>query len=106
MIPTNLDECIQACYQIATDEDLEDIRARPEEDMIEFHHTIGRWMRNEWGLWTGGPLKDYFLNLGLWHPDDMSSLILKSFCRYVKSYPLKIEEQVEFYKRYWSKLNV
>lgn len=104
MIPNNLEECFQALHKIAYDKDIEEIKSRPEEDMVEFHHTLGRWMRNNWGLWSGGPLKDYFEKLGLWHPDDCSGLILTSFHRYLMKVPLDIEGQVAKYKEYWKQI--
>lgn len=105
-IPVNLDECIQALYQKSCDKDRQEIVERPEEDMIEFHHTLGRWMRNEWKLWEDGPLKDYFATLGIWHPDDMSGIILDSFCRYLKGKPIDLEGQVKQYLDYWKKNNL
>lgn len=102
-IPTNLEECFKELHKKAMDKDLEDIKSRPEEDMIEFHHTLGRWIRNEWGLWSGGSLQDYFKNLGLHHADDMSGLILTSFYRHLKNIPLDIQKQVNYYKEYWDK---
>lgn len=101
MIPTNLEECFKELHKKSCDKDLEEIKSRPEEDMIEFHHTLGRWMRNEWGLWSGGHLQDYFKKIGLWHPDDMSGVILTSFYRHLKGLPLNIEDQVKYYLDYW-----
>lgn len=106
MIPTNLDEAIKACYKIADDKQKEEIRTRPEEDMIEFHQGVGRWIRNKWGLWSGGPLYDHFKTLGLWHADDMSGVILTSFCRHLKGKPLDVEGQVKFYLDFWKKQGV
>lgn len=106
MIPKNLEECLKELHKKAHDKDLEEIKSRPEDDMIEFHHTLGRWMRNEWGLWKGGPLLDYFKGLGLWHADDCSGLILTSFYRHLKGLPLDIEGQVAEYKEYWAKQGI
>lgn len=101
MIPTNLEECFKELHKIAFDKDLAEIKSRPENDMIEFHHTLGRRIRNEWGLWSGGPLQDYFKGLGLWHADDMSGVILTSFYRHLNNLPLDIEGQVKYYLDYW-----
>jgi hypothetical protein len=46
------------------------------EDMILYHHGLGMWIRNNWGLWAQGPLAQYFLERGSNHPDDMSHTIL------------------------------
>ncbi|HLG28286.1 MAG TPA: DUF6794 domain-containing protein [Paenisporosarcina sp.] len=100
-IPTNLDECFEALLRIAHPEDIETIKAGSEDDMCQYHHGIGTWIRNNWGLWHGGPLQDYFKQMGLWHADDMSGLILQSFWCYLKGIPLDVEGQVAHYLDYW-----
>lgn len=49
------------------------------------HHTLGRWIRNNWGLWKQeGPLYEELNRVyGLTHADDLSSLILAAaWCRF------------------------
>jgi len=50
-----------------------------EEFTAQAHFGLGLWMRNQWGLWRGGPLTKYFCQLGVYHPDDMSSIILTTY---------------------------
>ena len=71
--------------------------------MIRYHRTIGMWMRNNWGLWRGSRLKQYFNNLGVNHPDDMSAIILTSFWRHLHKQPIKLEEQIKVCQDYWAK---
>lgn len=106
MIPSNLEECFQELHKKSFDMDLEEIKSLPEEEMIRLHHTLGRWIRNNWGLWIGSPLKDYFISLGLSHPDDMSGVILTSFYRHLKGLPLDVEGQIKEYLEYWKKQNI
>jgi hypothetical protein len=40
---------------------------------------LGRWMRNNWGLWRKSLLSQYFKDIGISDPDEMSSEILKAF---------------------------
>ncbi|NME72089.1 DUF6794 domain-containing protein [Flammeovirga aprica] len=47
----------------------------------------------------------YFRDLGINHPDDMSSIILTSFHRYLNDIDIKLDEQVKLYKDYWEKSN-
>ncbi len=81
-------------------EDLAKIRAGTEKDMGQYHHSIGLWIRNRWGLWGGSDLATSLENLGLRHPDDMSAVILTSFWRYLHNRPLGLLEQVEEFRRY------
>jgi glycerol-3-phosphate cytidylyltransferase len=66
------------------------------------HNNIGMAIRNDWGLWTNGPLKDYFKTLGITHPDDMSSIILTSFHRLKNGKEADVDGQVAFYKAFWN----
>lgn len=68
----------------------------------KYHHTLGRQMRNDWGLWGGGALRDEMIALGLTHPDDMSSLILKCAYRDLKGKDRDVKGIIRYYKSYWS----
>lgn len=101
MIPSNLDECFLILLEMATEDQLTEFRGCTEKDLVTYHMGLGRWMRNEWGLWSGGSLKDYFEKLGLCHADDMSGVILTSFHKYLHNRPIVLEEQVQKYLDFW-----
>ncbi|ESU25639.1 hypothetical protein FLJC2902T_30690 [Flavobacterium limnosediminis JC2902] len=65
------------------------------------HFGFGMWLRNNWGLWGGSRFSNYFNDLGIYHADDMSGIILTSYARYLRKEDIKLEEQVEFSKNYW-----
>ena len=70
-----------------------------------YHHSLGRWIRNNWGLWKKeGTLYAWFVGLGLHHADDMSGVILTSFWRHMNGKDLDIEGQVKHYQDYWAKV--
>lgn len=83
---------------------INDMRLRAEDGMIEYHHSLGRWIRNYWALWAGGRLSKYFNELGINHPDDMSGIILTSYWRHLHSRPIQLDEQVERCRKYWQDL--
>lgn len=85
------------------------------------HHTLGRWLRNQWYLWwsedyakeaiekkvsyypqTIPGLKKYFQSLGINHPDDMTGIVIQSYHRRLNNRPIDLENQInktkEFYK--------
>ena len=80
-VPKTVDEAIHTLEKILSDEDREYLL---ENGAISMHDSLGRWIRNEWGLWTGSELKDELLNMnkGLNHPDDMSNYIIEEFIKY------------------------
>lgn len=72
---------------------------------IRLHFTLGLYMRNHWGLWGSSKLKRHFEALGVFHPDDMSTIILKSYHRYLNDKPLALDSQVQYYQRFWRAQN-
>jgi hypothetical protein len=65
------------------------------------HHSLGTWVRNIWGLWDASDLRYHFLDRGVLHPDDMSAIILLSYHRKLRDQPLRIDEQIRYYRTYW-----
>lgn len=103
-IPQNLEECFAELKKILTREELEEFRSKEEQDIISYHHSLGRWVRNNWGLWSKSRLVKYFNEIGIKHPDDMSGIILDSFHRYLNNKEIRLQEQVEYYQEYWEKI--
>jgi hypothetical protein len=64
------------------------------------HHGFGTMIRNELDLWHNGSIVSYFNNLGIYHADDMSGIILTSFHRNKNGKELNIDEQVNKYVDY------
>src|SRR3712207_7074234 len=43
------------------------------EEMINYHFSLGMWMRNNWGLWGSSRLQKYFTGKGVTHAEEMRS---------------------------------
>lgn len=67
------------------------------------HMGFGMWIRNNWQLWGGSRLSKFFNDNGIFHPDDMSGIILNSYHRYLNNKEINFDEQVQYYKDYWEK---
>lgn len=80
-IPKTVDEAVKTLAKIVSKEDRDYLL---ENGAISVHGSMGRWIRNEWGLWTGSELKNELMNMnkGLNHPDDMSNYIIEEFIKY------------------------
>jgi len=102
MIPETLEQCFEI---LDTFKDTEWINYPEENALAEAHHSIGQWIRNNWGLWIVGEntnkLKKWFIEKGVDHPDDISSIILTSYHRHKNNKDLKLEEQFNFYIDWW-----
>ncbi len=101
--PTTLDEAMQALMETLSVENQVELTRMKEEDLIRTHHGLGRWIRNNWGLWEDSELFWHMQSLGFTHPDDMSSSIIHEFWSRMNNLPSKLQEQIARYKEYWSK---
>lgn len=104
LIPNNLEECFVELEKSLTPEFIGEIRQGTEEDISQFHHGLGTFLRNNWGLWKGSELSKWFNEKGIHHPDDMSGIIFDSFWRHLNDKPINFEEQVKFYQGYWERV--
>lgn len=79
-IPRDLGECMQELDRLLATKDREMMKAKTtRNDMIAYHHGLGTFLRNNWGLWGGSRLQQYFFARGLNHPDNMSALVLEYY---------------------------
>ena len=65
------------------------------------HFGLGLDIRNGKNLWRSSLLKTYFKLNGIYHPDDMSGIILTTYHRELNGEPFKFREQKKYYKEYW-----
>lgn len=103
MKPTTLEECIPALMEeLSPQEQMEFIKSS-KKDLVKYHHNLGRWIRNSWGLWEeDSSLCLHMKSLGFRHADDMSHSILKEFWNRLNHLPSEIEEDVKEYNEYWN----
>ena len=104
--PVNLDEAVLQLEKIHHDTTKQKIIAMTEDQFIAGSHMgLGMWIRNNWGLWKGGELSKYFNSIGIYHPDDMSGIILTSYYRHLHGQYRELEKQVKYYQDYWKATN-
>ena len=102
--PMNLSECFDLLNGILSDsEDKEWFESSSEEEMLNStHHALGEWIRDNWGLWDKNSLLyQHFYKMGLWHPDDISTFILRSYHRFLNKKDLQLSIQIDRYIEYW-----
>lgn len=101
-IPATLDEAIDRLFGNLSPEEHSMI-ASTDKCAIRLHTSVGMGLRNEWGLWSGSPLKTHFEEtFGLHHADDMSSMILDGLeCR-VKGLPFNPKGKAKESFDYWA----
>ncbi|MEM7375242.1 MAG: DUF6794 domain-containing protein [Bacteroidota bacterium] len=102
-IPDKLEDAIDYLDCLWSEEDKEAFKAKPEEKAVaSLHFGTGQSMRNDWGLWKGkNSLSRYFRTRGIFHPDDMSGIILTSFHRWLHGKDILLNEQISEYQAFW-----
>jgi hypothetical protein len=67
------------------------------------HHSFRRWLRNTLKLWHNGPPVKWFNEHGIYHADDMSSIIIQSVHRRHNKKPIDLEGQIKIFQDHWDK---
>jgi hypothetical protein len=106
--PRTLDECMTALTEVLSPEDQVDFLKASANDLIMYHHDLGRWIRNNWGLWEPdaekSPLLKHMKELGFIHPDDMSQAIITEFWNRMNNQPSELEKDIEKSVKYWKEI--
>lgn len=101
-IPKDLFDTFNQINSIWPDSTKVKMKTLTEEKFLGNHHFgLGLWMRNNWGLWGGSRLSRYFNEKGIFHPDDMSGIILTSYHRHMNNLEIELEKQIKYYQHYW-----
>ena len=99
-VPTDLPDAIRELRRMLHPAFIAEFQGDSQK-VTEHHFGLGLWMRNNWGLWSDSRLAQSFDRLGIQHPDDMSGIILRSFWRELNGQPIRLEEQIAWYRAYW-----
>jgi hypothetical protein len=93
-VPKTLGEALDTLERAAPGSFLAAMRRDDESVPISYHHGLGTWIRNNWGLWQRGPLYQDLARHGFGHPDEMSAAILDTFWRRQHGRPPDLEGRV------------
>ncbi len=102
-LPKNLDEAVLYFQQKWTGKELDKFKNMSEKEaLIEIHFGTGQWIRNNWVYGNRDTvLRNYFHSLGVFHPDDISAIILISLHRTLNKNDIELSKQIEHYQAYW-----
>lgn len=101
-LPVDLDDALRILYD-QLESELDKIYELSEKEFLgQAHHGLGRFLRNEWGLWTGSDIQRWFKERGIHHADDMSGIILTSFHRKLHGKDIDLDKQIKHYIKYWN----
>ena len=98
VIPSNLNEALSDLKILIAENHLDELQIIPEYRLKErFRYELISWMKENWGLLSESPLKDYFNELGIYRPDDMCEIIIVSLHRHLNNEDICLEDQVDYY---------
>ena len=102
-IPKDLNDCFKEMDSLFAKELKGEIKSKTENDFTtNSHFGFGLWIRNNWALWKGSRLSDFFNSKGISHPDDMSGIILTSYHRKLNGIDIELDKQIKHYQDYWA----
>lgn len=90
-VPAPLAEAFLHLDRQVPAEDRDVLRITPPGEMLRYHLGLGMYVRNEYGLWRGGPLQDLFREKGVRHPDDMSHVVLEAYGLYLRGATVNLD---------------
>ena len=96
-IPPDLKSCFTELDRLLNDTTKQKMRniQNSLELIGEYHMGLGSWMRNNWELWGGSRLQVYFHDRKIFLPDEISSIILESYVKYLKGETLDSDEIIQ-----------
>ena len=75
-LPTKIDEAARLVLaELKAGPDFDFFKSTDEKHLVQFHHTLGRQIRNRFRLWGGN--KDLLASCGHGHPDEASFAIIR-----------------------------
>ncbi len=101
-----LKDCFEEIKNSLSQIELDKFKKASEDKLFMYHHGLGMHLRNKMGLWNkehNDIVKFFRYEIGIAHPDDISSIILTSFHRFLNNKPLELEQQSVRYKEHWKK---
>lgn len=105
-IPKDLRDCFVQINSFWNDSTKIQVKNWEEKEFAgKVHLGFGMWIRNNWRLWGGSRLSKYFNDLGIYHPDDMSGIILDSYHRNLNNKEIKLDDQIKYYQDFWENSN-
>lgn len=113
-IPKDFNESLTQLDKIIPDTTKTRIKSMTESDFLaQSHFSTGMWIRNNWlydrylfGLIvTKSDLRKDLVSKGLFHNDDMSSLILRSFHRQLNHIDINLDQQIKDIQQWHINMN-
>lgn len=95
-IPADLGDAFAQLHQLIDRESKDKFRKANEVEAVsKLHFSLGRWMIINWHFYQGSRLSHSLKGMGLHHPDDMATFIIRSYHRSLNKVPIDAKLQIE-----------
>lgn len=95
-IPRDLANSFEELNRLIDAPSRQKFKSMEETDAVrKLYFSLGRWIIQNWGFYEGSRLSEYLRKLGVYHPEDMSQVIIVSYHRYLNRLPLEVKGQVQ-----------
>lgn len=108
-IPTDLDAAVMQLMVLLDDANqLESFESKTLHECAGlYHHSLGTYIRNEWGLWgSETALSKHLESLGIFHGDDKSATIFRALWHRLNQRPFDISKDIEIYRAHWAEFGL
>jgi hypothetical protein len=100
--PTTLEDAVEILVSYLEQNDLEYIdNSKCEDVSAELHHSMGRFLRNNWGLWGTNEFTTHMRSLGIFHADDISATVIEALWHHRHDKVFDIEAKKAEYEAHW-----
>ncbi len=103
-IPTNIEEAFSTLDNFLTENELNQFKEIDEDkSYIWKNYLFTTYIKNNWNLSdSSSGIGQYFFKLGVKDTSDMTGIITRSFHRKINNKEIRLDEQIHYYKQYWS----
>ena len=89
-IPATLEECYKALDEELDSKSKNAIKNSSIDDLIQYHFSLGMWIRNNWIYPSDNRIAKVFRDAGFGHPDDISYEIVLAYHYYLNNIDYEI----------------
>ncbi len=102
-VPEEMQICFDYIEALLSKQEMDEFRTSSEDELIKYHRGLGLNLRNNLLRHHehSEKIQEYFHDQEIFHFDDMSSLIIKSYHRYLNEKGSNVQDEVERYHDYW-----
>lgn len=102
-VPKNLNEAVDLLNGLE-ESDKNFLKAN---GSVSVHFGLGMWLRNNWSLWEKEtPIVLWFNKYGIYHADDISSIILEAFVAKLRDEQYDMQPTIDKFRKHWENMGL